>query len=53
MLSSFFYFPTEDDLLEELLRKAEPEGYAEPEGQAAPKGFDEDLEEQGNLSSWL
>jgi len=33
------------------LRKAEPEGYAEPEGQDAPKGFEEDLEEQGNLSS--
>ncbi len=40
----------DDDLLEELLRKAEPEGYAEPEGQAEPKGFDEDQEEQGNVS---
>jgi len=42
-----FFSEGAKDLLDEVLRAAEPEVEVEPEGQAEPKGFDDDAADEG------
>ena len=47
----FIFSEGAHDLLEEVLRTAEPESEVEPEGYAEPKGFDDEAVDEGTFTT--